>query len=78
MKLVDEWKLAILFVASRVTVPAGLTQGAAHVTANLFATEAIGSLNVAVTVLLTGTATELLTGLTAVTVGVEAGGAVAA
>jgi hypothetical protein len=78
MKLVDEWKLAILFVASRVTVPTGLTQGAAHVTANLFATEAIGSLNVAVTVLLTGTATELLTGLTAVTVGAEAAGALAA
>ena len=37
----------------------------------LFATDAFGSLNGAVTALSTETATELLTGLTEVTVGVE-------
>jgi hypothetical protein len=63
--------VAILFVASSATVPVGLTHGAAQVTLKLAAPliGAIGSLNVAATVVLTGTPAALLRGATAVTIG---------
>ena len=57
--------------ASRATVPAGLTQGAAQVRVKLAAPVigAMGSLNIAATETLSDTPTALLTGATAVTVG---------
>jgi hypothetical protein len=61
----------MVFAALSAAVPTGLTQGAAQVTVKLAAPliGAIGSLNVAVTVVVTGTPVALLRGVTAVTIG---------
>src|SRR5580704_9838075 len=66
--------VAMVFVASRVTVPVALTHGAAHVTVML-AVPVIGataSFNVAVTRVLVNTPVAPFKGVTAVTMGTSA------
>ena len=66
--------VAIVFVASRVTVPVALTHGAAHVTVMLAVpvNGATGSFSVAVTRVLVNTPVAPLSGITAVTAGTRA------